>query len=114
VIARRQISENASTKIGRMAYEVARLRALERSLNPGSSHHKAEALVTIVHKSNVLSLSDGLFREAVRAAHTAGGDRWKDVRLEEQLVDSMVYKMFREPDHFDVAVAPNLYGDILS
>jgi homoisocitrate dehydrogenase len=36
------------------------------------------------------------------------------IQLEEQLVDSMVYRMFREPHAFDVVVAPNLYGDILS
>lgn len=36
------------------------------------------------------------------------------VRCEEQIVDSMVYKLFREPGYFDVVVAPNLYGDILS
>ena len=34
--------------------------------------------------------------------------------MDEQLVDSMVYRPFREPDAFDVVVAPNLYGDILS
>ena len=39
---------------------------------------------------------------------------YKDIRLEEQLVDSMVYRLFREPQKFDVIVAPNLYGDILS
>ncbi|PWN28541.1 Isocitrate/isopropylmalate dehydrogenase [Jaminaea rosea] len=34
--------------------------------------------------------------------------------MDEQIVDSMVYRLFREPDAFDVVVAPNLYGDILS
>jgi homoisocitrate dehydrogenase len=34
--------------------------------------------------------------------------------VEEQLVDSMVYRMIREPQRYDVVVAPNLYGDILS
>jgi len=29
-------------------------------------------------------------------------------------VDSMIYKLFRQPSYFDVVVAPNLYGDILS
>jgi homoisocitrate dehydrogenase len=36
------------------------------------------------------------------------------VQVEEQLVDSMVYKMFLNPQQYDVVVAPNLYGDILS
>lgn len=34
--------------------------------------------------------------------------------MDEQLVDSMVYRLFREPHVFDVVVAPNLYGDIIS
>lgn len=69
--------------------------------------------VTIVHKSNVLSVTDGLFREAVRAVQ-AEDPAFNNVLVEEQLVDSMVYRMFREPHVFDVVVAPNLYGDILS
>jgi len=36
------------------------------------------------------------------------------VKYSEQIVDSMVYKLFRQPWEFDVIVAPNLYGDILS
>jgi homoisocitrate dehydrogenase len=34
--------------------------------------------------------------------------------VEEQLVDSMIYRLIREPGRYDVVVAPNLYGDILS
>jgi len=69
--------------------------------------------VTIVHKSNVLSVSDGLFRESVLAVKNEKPE-YADVDVEEQLVDSMVYRMFREPEKFDVVVAPNMYGDIIS
>lgn len=61
----------------------------------------------------MLSQTDGLFRESVRAVH-ASDPTYAGVRCEEQIVDSMVYKLFREPAAFDVVVAPNLYGDILS
>jgi homoisocitrate dehydrogenase len=67
-------------------------------------------LVTIVHKANVLSLTDGLFRESVPGR----GAGVPDVQVEEQIVDSMIYRMIREPERYDVVVAPNLYGDILS
>jgi len=69
-----------------------------------------------VHKSNVLSVTDGLFRETVRGVPKLDGidGKYDPVRIEEQLVDSMVYRMFREPQVFDVAVAPNMYGDIIS
>jgi homoisocitrate dehydrogenase len=53
--------------------------------------------VTIVHKSNVLSVTDGLFRESVREVYGTDA-RFKAVSMEEQLVDSMVYRMFREPE----------------
>jgi homoisocitrate dehydrogenase len=63
----------------------------------------------------VLSTTDGLFRETIRAVYEKDKDsRWAGIKLDEQIVDSMVYKLFREPGQFDVIVAPNLYGDILS
>ena len=71
--------------------------------------------MTITHKSNVLSVSDGLFRESIKDLYAKNRDSFEfDLHLNEQIVDSMVYKLFREPEVFDVVVAPNLYGDILS
>jgi homoisocitrate dehydrogenase len=59
-----------------------------------------------------MSITDGLFRESCRAV--SENPLYSNVKVEEQLVDSMVYRLFREPQAFDVAVAPNLYGDIIS
>ncbi|KAI8903815.1 hypothetical protein EDD86DRAFT_230688 [Gorgonomyces haynaldii] len=100
--ATRKISEYASKRIGKMAFEMA----LKRQQRKGS------AKVTIVHKSNVLSVTDGLFRESVLEVFK--DPKYQSIKVEEQLVDSMVYRMFREPHVFDVAVAPNMYGDIIS
>ena len=61
-------------------------------------------MVTIVHKSNVLSVTDGLFRETCLEV----AKNYPTVKVEEQLVDSMVYKMFLNPEKYDVVVAPNL------
>jgi homoisocitrate dehydrogenase len=61
-------------------------------------------MVTIVHKSNVLSVTDGLFRETCLEV----AKKYPNVKVEEQLVDSMVYKMFLDPQKYDVVVAPNL------
>ena len=69
-------------------------------------------MVTVTHKSNVLSQTDGLFRETARRA--LAENQYQMVEVEEQIVDSMVYKLFRQPGDYDVIVAPNLYGDILS
>ncbi|KAL9644247.1 hypothetical protein ABK040_005708 [Willaertia magna] len=94
-IAERIISEKASKRIARVAFKLA----LQRRKK-----------VTIVHKSNVLSVSDGLFRESCLEV----AKEFPTVQVEEQLVDSMVYKMNLDPTQYDVVVAPNLYGDILS
>jgi homoisocitrate dehydrogenase len=50
--------------------------------------------VTIVHKSNVLSVTDGLFRETVRSVKEQGDGptSYEGVDLDEQIVDSLVYK----------------------
>ncbi|KAF8897278.1 homoisocitrate dehydrogenase [Infundibulicybe gibba] len=100
--ATRLITERASRRIGQMAFEIALARSRKH--------------LTIIHKSNVLSITDGLFRETVRGVpalpDVAG--KYDPVTIMEQLVDSAVYRLFREPHVFDVMVAPNLYGDILS
>jgi len=67
-------------------------------------------MVTIVHKSNVMSVTDGLFRDSCLKV----AKDFPSIKVEEQLVDSMLYRLIREPERYDVIVAPNLYGDILS
>ncbi|ODV82663.1 hypothetical protein CANARDRAFT_25709 [[Candida] arabinofermentans NRRL YB-2248] len=108
----KRISENATTRIGKIAMDIALQRQAVRELG-GSSLHKGPIL-TVTHKSNVLSVSDGLFRETIKNYYTEHQDKYGSIQYTEQIVDSMVYRMFREPEIFDVVVAPNLYGDILS
>jgi homoisocitrate dehydrogenase len=49
-------------------------------------------LVTIIHKSNVLSVTDGLFRETIRKIPAENSVLFKDIQLAEQIVDSAVYR----------------------
>lgn len=109
----KRISETASSNIAAMAGDIAlrRQRVRDAASSSISSHHKSP-LVTITHKSNVLSQTDGLFRETAR--RVLAGQQYAALPTEEQIVDSMVYKLFRDPSAYDVIVAPNLYGDILS
>ncbi|KAJ1666809.1 homoisocitrate dehydrogenase [Coemansia sp. RSA 1813] len=114
-IAKRRISEFASRRAGEMAFSMALQRAgMRQQLPEAERTWKARPKVTIVHKSNVLSVTDGLWRETVRSVHAGNAEYKSNVDIEEQLVDSMVYRMFREPEAFDVVVAPNMYGDIIS
>ena len=101
-IAERVITRRASERIARIAFQQARHRAARPGARP--------PLVTVVHKANVLQVSDGLFREAALAVAA----EFPDIPVEEQLVDSMLYRLIREPERYDVLLAPNLYGDILS
>lgn len=107
----KRISERASSRIATMAGEIALRRQRVRE-STGDAGRKS--MVTITHKSNVLSQTDGLFRQTARAALEQPRFRDGGVHIDEQIVDSMVYKLFRQPQTYDVIVAPNLYGDILS
>lgn len=102
--ATKRISEVATRRIATIALDIA----LQRLKTNG------HATLTVTHKSNVLSQSDGLFREICKDVYESNKDKYGQVAYNEQIVDSMVYRMFREPECFDVVVAPNLYGDILS
>lgn len=106
----KRISEKATFRIAAMAGDIAVRRQKLREAGNASIH--AKPLVTITHKSNVLSQTDGLFREVSKRA--LADPKYASVAVEEQIVDSMVYKLFRQPEDYDVIVAPNLYGDILS
>ncbi|KAB5584850.1 hypothetical protein GE09DRAFT_1068441 [Coniochaeta sp. 2T2.1] len=106
----KRISQRASSRIATMAGEIALRRQKIRDSGASSIH--SSPLVTITHKSNVLSQTDGLFRQTAKEA--LADPKFSSVGVEEQIVDSMVYKLFRQPEDYDVIVAPNLYGDILS
>jgi homoisocitrate dehydrogenase len=108
----KRISETASWNISAMAGDIALRRQRVRDAGAVSGSIHSRPMVTVTHKSNVLSQTDGLFRETARRA--LAQDVYQMVEVEEQIVDSMVYKLFRQPGDYDVIVAPNLYGDILS
>lgn len=107
----KRISESASTRIATIAGEIALRRQRVRETTGETSR---KSMVTVTHKSNVMSQSDGLFRTTARKALEQAKFKDAGVVIDDQIVDSMAYKLFREPSFYDVIVAPNLYGDILS
>ena len=105
-IAERVITVRGSERIARVAFENAHKR---RSQIPKSQNPKIP-IVTIVHKANVLKITDGLFREeCLRVAA-----EFPEVEVKEMLVDAMAMRLVRDPENFDVIVTTNLFGDILS
>ncbi len=98
VVTERRITEEASRRICRTAFEVARSR-----ISP------AGAGVVCVHKANVL-LSDRLFLDIFR--QTAAEEA--DIASTSLYVDNAAMQLVLDPARFDVVLAPNMYGDILS
>jgi 3-isopropylmalate dehydrogenase len=66
--------------------------------------------LTIVHKANVLKIGDGMFLDICRQT----ARHYPDLVVDEILVDAMMAHVVRQPDRFDVLVATNMFGDILS
>lgn len=74
------------------------------------AQHQRKTL-TIVHKANVLPLTDGLFRDTVREVMA---EKAPHISINELLVDVAALHMVGNPERFDVIVTTNLFGDILS
>ncbi len=94
-LSTRKITRHCSERIARRAFELAMTRRKK---------------VTAIHKANSFHMTDGLFLEAVR--HVAR--EFPEVQLDDLLVDASTAHLVREPERFDVLVATNFYGDILS
>jgi 3-isopropylmalate dehydrogenase len=94
-LAIRKITAKGSARVVRVAFDLARSRRKH---------------VTAVHKQNVLRMSDGLFLNEARKIAAAN----TDIAFDEQLVDSMTALLIRNPARYDVIVATNMFGDILS
>ena len=86
----------ASERISRFAFDLARRLRRKR--------------VTAVHKANVLDKTDGLF---LRTFHEVARD-YGDLEADDCMIDAAAARLVTAPESFDVIVAPNQYGDILS
>lgn len=96
-VAFRIISENASKKIAKYAFETA-------------AQRNGKKKVTCVHKSNVMRKTDGLFSRVCAEVAKA----YPQIQFEQMYVDACAMNLIRRPDSFDVIVTTNLFGDILS
>ncbi len=92
----KMISDAGSRRIVKFAFEYARAYDRKR--------------VTAVHKANIMKFSDGLFLSAARDI----AKEYSEIAFDDRLVDTTAMQLVKTPQQFDVIVAPNLYGDILS
>jgi isocitrate dehydrogenase (NAD+) len=90
------ITEKASTRIARFAFEHARKERRKK--------------ITAMHKANIMKLSDGLFLDCFRKVSV----EYPDIEADDKIVDNACMQLVMRPEQFDVMLLENLYGDIVS
>src|SRR5438270_7511331 len=90
------ITEKASTRIAKFAFEYARKNQRKK--------------IHCIHKANIMKLSDGLFLRSTRAV----AKNYPEITYGEHIVDNTCMQLVMNPYQYDMLVMENLYGDILS
>src|SRR5262252_6228843 len=90
------ITERASTRIAKFAFEHARRHGRKK--------------VTAIHKANIMKMSDGLFLRCSRAV----SKDFPEITYGEHIVDNACMQLVMNPYQYDIMVMENLYGDIIS
>jgi len=90
------ITERASTRIARFAFDYARKAGRKK--------------IAAVHKANIMKLSDGLFLDCIRKV----AQGYPEIEYHEIIVDNCCMQLVMRPGQFDVLLLENLYGDIVS
>ncbi len=90
------ITEKASTRIAKFAFEYAK------------RHNRKK--IHAIHKANIMKLSDGLFFKSVRAVAA----QFPAIEYKELIVDNACMQIVMDPQQFDMLLLPNLYGDVMS
>jgi isocitrate dehydrogenase (NAD+) len=90
------ITEKASTRIAKFAFEHARSESRKK--------------VTAVHKANIMKLSDGLFLDCFRKMSV----NYPEIIADDKIIDNACMQLVMRPEQFDIMLLENLYGDIVS
>jgi len=90
------ITEKASTRIARFAFQYARREGRKK--------------ITAVHKANIMKLSDGLFLDCFRSV----AKHYPEIEADDKIIDNACMQLVMRPEQFDMMLLENLYGDIVS
>jgi isocitrate dehydrogenase (NAD+) len=90
------ITERASTRIAKFAFEYAKRHGRKK--------------IHAIHKANIMKLSDGLFLRSVRTVAA----QFPRIEYKELIVDNACMQIVMDPQQFDMLLLPNLYGDVMS
>jgi isocitrate dehydrogenase (NAD+) len=94
-VALRIITREASLKIAEFAFKLASQRRKH---------------LTYVHKGNILRITDGIFKDAVKEVQ----QKYPDIEVDDLHIDTATMQLIKKPESYDVMVTTNLFGDILS
>lgn len=90
------VTQKASDKIARYAFEYARKNNRKK--------------ITLVHKANIMKISDGMFLNAFEEI----AKEYPDIIAEDKIVDALCMRLVMDPTNFDVLLLGNMFGDIVS
>jgi len=90
------ITQRASTRIARFAFEYARKHGRKK--------------IHAIHKANIMKMSDGLFLTSIRAV----AKEFPEIEYKELIIDNACMQMVLDPHQYDMLLLTNLYGDIMS
>jgi isopropylmalate/isohomocitrate dehydrogenase-like protein len=94
-VALRIITKEASLKVAEFAFKLASQRRKH---------------LTYIHKGNILRVTDGIFKDAVKEAQ----QKYPDVTVDDLHIDAATMQLIKKPEAYDVMVTTNLFGDIIS
>jgi isocitrate/isopropylmalate dehydrogenase len=95
-ISNKVVTRKGSERILRAAFEFAR------------THGRRK--VTVIHKANVVRATEGLFLEVGKEVHK----EYPDIEMDDANVDAICMWLLKNPKNYDVLVATNMFGDIVS
>lgn len=96
VISMKVATRLACSRIAQWAFRYAKARQRKR--------------VTVLHKANIMKLTDGLFLHEARRVRP----QFPEIEYEELIIDAALMRLVRDPTPFDVILCENLYGDLVS
>jgi isocitrate dehydrogenase (NAD+) len=97
VMSMKVASEVACTRIARWAFRYAT--------------HRERQKITVLHKANIMKLTDGLF---IRCAQQIHKKEYPNIEYTEQIIDAGCMRLVQDPSLFDMLLLENLYGDVVS
>jgi isopropylmalate/isohomocitrate dehydrogenase-like protein len=94
-VALRIITKEASLRVAEFAFKLTA---------------KRKKHLTYVHKGNILRITDGIFKDAVKEVAL----KYPDMAIDEVHIDAMAMHLIKKPETYDVIVTTNLFGDVIS